>query len=47
MTCYLLCSPALYIVEKYATYEEAVARLKDLGRPGWHIWEAKLLEFIE
>lgn len=44
MTCYLLCSSWLLTVEKYDTYEAALARLKFLNIPGWHIYEAKLVE---
>lgn len=44
MICYLLCSPALYTVERYSTYQEALARLEFFGREGWSIYEAKLVE---
>lgn len=44
MTYYLLCSAALLNVEKYNTYEEAVARKEFLNIPGYRIYEAKLVE---
>lgn len=44
MTCYLVCSPALYIVERYDTYKEALARLRYIGIAGYHIYEAKLMD---
>lgn len=47
MICYLLCSPLFYIVERYFTYAEAEARLKDLGICGYQIYEAKLMEDVQ
>lgn len=44
MTCYLLCSAFLFNVERFNTYEEAVARKKFLNIPGYHIYRAKLVE---
>jgi hypothetical protein len=47
MICYLVCSPAMYIVEKYSTYKEASERLSYLRLPGYHIFEARLIESIQ
>lgn len=44
MTCYLLCSPTLYTVERYSTYEEALGRKVFLNIPGWKIYKAELIE---
>lgn len=47
MICYLLCSPAFYIVLRFDTYEEAVAQRDFLQRPYYSIFEARLMDNTE
>jgi hypothetical protein len=44
MICYLLCSPALYHVIQFDSYNEAAAHRLFLRRPDWRIFKSELIE---